>query len=161
MFLIHEWARRHNVAGVALTELMALLDPVQPPIVDPSSTSEADTQARCRVEAPKNGASLWRNNNGATMDETGRMIRYGLGNDSKKLNEVWKSSDTIGITPRMSTAPGQVFGVFTAVEVKHPGWTKPANARDRAQANFHATVRGLGGIAMFVQSVDDYRRLFR
>lgn len=159
---ITDWATRHGISPQALTELYDVLNPWMGTIPGTDGeTSEADTQSRLRVEAPRQGCALWRNNNGAYEDGTGRWVRYGLGNDSKKLNEVWKSSDLIGITRMTSTAIGQVFGVFTAVEVKHPGWTKPANKRDRAQAAFHTSVRGLGGIGMFATSVNDYRGIFR
>jgi hypothetical protein len=157
---VNQWAQRHGVSLQAYQELLAILHPQETAISASGDTSEADVQAKLRVEAPKNGASLWRNNNGATTDETGRLIRFGLGNDSKRLSEVWKSSDLIGITECVSTAPGQRFGVFTAVEVKEPGWTAPKNKRERAQAAFISTVRSMGGIGLFAQSVADYTRIF-
>ena len=40
--------------------------------------------------------TLWRNNSGAFKDQTGRMVRFGLGNDSAKINKHMKSSDLIG-----------------------------------------------------------------
>jgi len=159
-----EWAQRHNITQQALTELVALLDGPYGAPEPNNATSEAATQALCRVEAPKRGASLWRNNSGAgqmvEQDGSLRHLRWGLGNDSKKGNERSKSSDLIGITPMMSTAIGQVFGVFTAVECKHPGWTKPANKRDRAQEVFHKQVRRYGGLAMFAASIHDYQKIW-
>lgn len=159
-----EWATKWNVPAAALQDLRAIYVP--PP--GQTSTSEAATQARLRVEAPKLGAALWRNNSGAcrevTEDSNGdpvltdRMIRYGLGNDSKKLNDAWKSSDLIGITP-ITIRPdhvGKMIGVFTAVEVKHPGWTKPKNDRDRAQEAFLISVCHLGGLGMFVTHEGQY-----
>lgn len=153
---IFDWARRHNVAPHALAELVALIDPTYTYEPSGDEKSEAAVQAALRVRAAASGFSLWRNNNGACMDETGRLIRYGLGNDSKKLSDRWKSSDLIGITTMVSTAPGQTFGVFTAVEVKEPGWSKPKNKREVAQDNFLKTVRAKGGIGFFAQSVRDY-----
>lgn len=120
--------------------------------------SEAQVQQDLRLLAAQHGGSLWRNNMGACRDDTGRMIRYGLGNDSKKLNEVWKSSDLIGITP-VTVMPhhiGQRLGIFTAVEVKHPTWRGPSNARELAQRNFILDVTRMGGIGIFATSKEDY-----
>lgn len=151
---LHAWALRWGIPPGAVAELSLLFwSHVKP---DPEGVSESAIQASLRIEAPRLGNSLWRNNNGALPDETGRIVRYGLANDSKKLNEVWKSSDLIGITP--VTWAGRTFGVFTAVEVKPAGWTSPKNDRERAQANFHTSVEALGGIALFAQSIDDYRK---
>jgi hypothetical protein len=126
-------------------------------------TSEANLQSMLRLSAAERGHALWRNNNGACVDKTGRMIRYGLGNDSKKLNDEWKSSDLIGIT-RVVIGPehvGQTVGLFTAVEVKAPDWHMTAgDKRAQAQAAFINTVRGLGGIGLFATSLDDYEGIF-
>lgn len=158
---VYQWANRHGVPPNAIIELLDLLDPTHDrATVNHDHKSEMGVQASLRVSAARNGCALWRNNSGVAIDETGRHVRYGLGNDSKQLNEKWKSSDLIGITPMRSTAPGQIFGVFTAVEVKQPGWQSPRNARERAQANFMSTVKGFGGIGMFAQSLYDYERIF-
>lgn len=143
-----EWATKWNIPAAALEELRA----VYTPSFFDGGSSEASTQARLRVDAPKIGAALWRNNSGAVETEPGRWVRYGLGNDSKKLNDVFKSSDLIGITPVTVRAEhvGKAFGVFTAVEVKHPGWKKPENDRDRAQESFLVAVCQHGGLGMFV-----------
>ena len=93
------------------------------------------------------------------MTDDDRHIRFGLGNDSQKLNKVWKSSDLIGMTRVTSTAVGQVFGVFTAIECKRPGWVAPENERDRAQASFISTVRSLGGIGGFATDRNQYKRI--
>lgn len=159
-----EWASKWNVSAAALQDLRSIYVP--PPAE--GGSSEAATQSRLRVEAPKVGARLWRNNNGACRevreDEDGnavptdRIIRYGLGNDSKKLSDVFKSSDLIGITP-VTIQPqhvGRSVGLFTAVEVKHPGWKRPENARDRAQEAFLVSVCQLGGLGMFVTHEDQY-----
>lgn len=122
------------------------------------TSSEMQNQQLFRLEAPTRGDILWRNNNGACLDETGRMIRYGLGNDSVKISKVWKSSDLIGIR-RVRIEPehvGHILGVFAAVEVKRPGWTgRTLTAHEQAQYAFHETVRGLGGIAGFASSIDE------
>jgi hypothetical protein len=150
-----EWAAKWNIPAAALQDLRTLY---VPPPAGAVSTSEAATGARLRVEAAKIGAALWRNNSGACKDETGRMIRYGLGNDSKKLNDAWKSSDYVGPTPIFIKPRhvGLTMGIFTVAETKHPGWTKPENDRDRAQEAFMITVCQLGGLAMFVTHEDQY-----
>lgn len=114
----------------------------------PESTIQNKTRALFSYIGPN-----WRNNSGAFKDETGRVIRFGLGNESKKLNEKFKSSDVIGITPVLITPEmvGQVLGVFTALECKPEGWKQvPSDKRAIAQANFHDIVRKHGGFAGFV-----------
>jgi hypothetical protein len=153
---LHDWAQRYNISAAALAELTTLFVPDR---IEATGAGEATTQAGLRVLAPRLGCALWRNNVGAALDESGRVVRYGLGNDSKKLNDVWKSHDLIGITPVQWA--GRVFGVFTSVEVKKPGWRGVSNDRERAQFNFGVTVESLGGIAMFATSTDDYQKRVR
>lgn len=149
---LFEWAGRHAIPPHALGELLTLWHSVAGP-VDPGLT-EAGVQSRLRLCAAAAGNSLWRNNNGACKDDTGRLIRYGIGNDSKKLNDLWKSSDLIGITP--VSWQGRTFGVFTAIEVKREGWRAPENDRDRAQMQFGLTVESMGGIFAFATCNEDY-----
>lgn len=147
------WQARHPVAAA---ELQAILTPETPSV---SGSSEARVQSETRLAAVKYGA-LWRNNAGAYSDDTGRQIRYGLGNDSKKFWENWRSGDLVGIT-RIAVQPhhvGRTFGVFTMAEVKEAGWKKPKDARERAQMNCLRNVAMLGGIAGFVTGVSDYER---
>lgn len=150
---LDQWAARHGVSQAAMLELQHLFNSNVTP--GEAGPSEGAAQALIRLEAPKHGAMLWRNNSGALMDDDGRMVRFGLGNDSAKVNKGWKSSDLIGITP--VHWQGYTFGVFTAVEVKRPGWKKPQNARDRAQLAFMTTVKAYGGRACFATSAEDYR----
>lgn len=123
--------------------------------------SEAAVQQDIRLAAARRNAYLWRNNSGAFQDERGNFIRYGLANDSKKLNEEIKSSDLIGPTPVIVTQEmvGRTIAVFTAVEVKPAGWTGVRSARERAQAKFIALVRSLGGYAGFATSVEEAVRI--
>lgn len=156
---LEQWQQRWQISPQAMQELLALPIPTAD-LNDPAMTSEAGVQSQLRVTAPHLNGHLWRNNAGV-MDnpETGRPVRFGLGNDSPKINEVFKSSDLIGITP--VTWHGRIFGVFTAVEVKKPGWSKPSNKRERAQKNFLDTVTQMGGIATFATHVDHYTSLVR
>lgn len=124
--------------------------------------NEAELQQLVQIEASKRDCILLRNNSGAFKDETGRLIRFGLGNISSAYSEKIKSSDLIGftlvrITPEMI---GMTIPVFTAIEVKDPSW-KLTNGDKRAQAqnNFIQWVRAHGGIAGFVNSLENLRNL--
>jgi hypothetical protein len=152
---VFEWAVKHGVNQAALSELLAVLDPVRPGAVSAGNMkSEAAVQAALQIEAAKRGGALWRNNSGACVDQDGRQVRYGLGNTSAKLNDHFKSSDLIGITPMQ--IGNQIIGVFTAIEVKTPGWHGPSKSgRESAQNNYLAAVRAMGGIGKFAQSVGD------
>lgn len=125
--------------------------------------SEEAVQNAIRLRVAQLGGAIWRNNSGALKDETGRQVRFGLGNDSARLNAVWKSSDLIGIMPVTVTADmvGQRIGIFFAVDAKDPvKWRgMPQSARELAQENFFATVRKFGGIGGFAASVEDLERL--
>ena len=154
---IFDWANKYGVSLPAIHELLDICDPTRTSIESGREGSEAAVQGDIRIEAARRGISLWRNNSGALNDETGRLVRFGLGNDSKRINDEFKSSDLIGIWPQIVTAPmvGQIIGRFFAVEVKEPGWKKPSNKREIAQSNFLGHVRGLGGHALFAQDVKD------
>lgn len=125
-------------------------------------TTETPVQQQTRLEHAKIGP-IFRNNVGACEDQTGRQIRYGLGNDSAQMNRVIKSSDLIGITPTLILPHmvGYYLGVFTAYEVKRSGWTfpNPTNvaefARASAQRKFHDIVREACGFAGFVTDPND------
>ena len=114
-------------------------------------TTEAPTQQLLRVRAAELGCALWRNNSGAVtaVDARGikRPVRFGVGNDSTKLNKVWKSSDLVGIGPG---------GRFLAVEVKHPRWTYKGTEREVAQLAFIENVKRLGGHGFFCTSVYEF-----
>ena len=120
--------------------------------------NEATVQQQTRLAMARLGAQIWRNNSGACTDDTGRLIRYGLGNDSAQLNAVIKSSDLIGVMP-ITVQPhmvGQTIGVFTALEIKAPGWAlRPGDKRGLAQAAYHDIVRQAGGFAGFVTDPND------
>lgn len=118
---------------------------------------ETPRQQLIRLEAPKHGAILWRNNNGACVDKNGRHIRYGLANDSMQLNAEIKSSDLIGITQRVITPDmiGQTVGVFTSIEVKREGWVYKGTEREEAQNKWLLMVQSWGGIAGFATGPGD------
>lgn len=110
-------------------------------------------------------SNLLRNNSGACMDETGRLVRYGLGNISKQHTERVKSSDLIGITSIVVTPEmvGQTLGIFTAVEVKRESWKldKKLNKKEQAQFNFIQWVKSMGGFAGFSNNVDNLKEILK
>lgn len=116
--------------------------------------SEAAIQNRVRLEASRKGLRVWRNNVGACMDENGNFIRYGLANDSKKMNDLIKSSDLIGLRPlRIEQCHvGQIIGQFVAREVKAADWSYSGTEREQAQLKFLELVASLGGDAAFANS---------
>lgn len=104
-----------------------------------------------RLEAPRLGIWLGRNNVGALLDKRGVPVRFGLANDSAQMNSVMKSGDLIGIRPVVITANmvGCTIGQFVSRECKRPGWKFTGNAHEQAQANWAALVIKYGGDAKF------------
>jgi hypothetical protein len=113
--------------------------------------SETDVIAQERLKAANRGAWALRNNSGAFKDETGRLVRYGLGNDSKRINGVFKSADLIVIEPVIITADmiGQVIGQFVGIECKKRGWKYTGTDREIAQKRFLDKLIELGGRGYF------------
>ena len=151
---LSEWARRHNISPEALADLRNMSIPQSP---TPSGVSESVVQQRMRLEAPRNGVRLWRNNVGACVDERGNFVRYGLANESKAMNQEVKSADLIGITPVTITPQhvGDVLGVFTSIECKRAGWRYNPNSRDKAQREWAHIITTLGGFAHFATDPKD------
>lgn len=112
--------------------------------------SEALVQQETMTELCRLGAIPWRNNVGACTDQNGRVIRYGLANTSKQMNDHVKSSDIIAIWR----------GRFVAIECKHEGWTlTQGDKRAQAQKRFIDIIIANGGYAGFVSSVADLWRV--
>lgn len=123
---------------------------------------ESASASHIRLDAAQLGVELWRNNVGAFQDPSGRLIRYGLCNDSPALAKRVKSSDFIGITPVIVTPDmvGRIVGLFTAVETKASDWAFiPSDERAIAQAAFHDIVKRVGGLAGFARNVEEFRRI--
>lgn len=126
-------------------------------------TSEAAVQTHTRLAHAQIGP-MWRNNSGACYDDRGRLVRYGLGNDSAQINREIKSSDLIGITPVLITPNmyGQILGVFTAYECKPSYWGfREKDERAVAQAKFHRIVRDAGGFAGFVNDPNQIHSIIK
>ena len=154
---LHEWFCRN--AGQPLTfemfrDLQTTLGTYTPPLpvgADGIGKSEAWAQSLVRLEASEKGVKLFRNNVGVLKDETGRPVRYGLGNDSAKMNEVLKSADLIGLRPVLieQRHVGHVLGQFVSREVKAPGWQYTGTGREVAQMAWCNLVNSCGGDAAF------------
>lgn len=141
--MFSEWATRWGIPQAAIDELhQQIIGNAEMARHGAIGTSEERVQASVRYQAAQFGRMiLWRNNVGAMLDpKSGRMVRYGLANDSKAMNNRTKSSDLIGIGPG---------GLFTARECKPVGWRYMATDRERAQLNFLEIVVALGGDGKF------------
>ena len=115
--------------------------------------SESQVTSLHRLAEAERGTMLFRNNSGALPDRNGRLIRFGLGNDSAASNAEFKSSDWIGWRPTLITPDmvGECIARFVAHEIKHPGWhLTPGDKRGQAQARFGALVTRGGGEFRFV-----------
>lgn len=118
---------------------------------------ESESMVQCRRDISRQGGFSWRNNVGATpaqCDNCGAIrqpVRYGLANESKKLNEKLKSSDLILAIPRIIRPEdvGTVIPQFGSVEVKKAGWKGARDPREKAQAAWLALVTRLRGFACF------------
>lgn len=129
----------------------------------PNNKLESEVQDEISIEGPHHNCFLMRNNSGACEDRTGRQIRYGLGNISKRHSDAIKSSDLIGITTITVTQEmvGKPLGIFTAIEVKNAKWRHPKNKYETAQQNFLQWVKSRGGFAGFANSVDMFKEILK
>lgn len=152
---LHTWAIKHGVSFAALRELETILGtytPPLPPDAPEAGKSEAWAQSVVRLEASQKGLKLFRNNVGALKDTTGRQVRYGLANDSKKMNEVIKSADLIGWRPIVirPVHVGFKLAQFVSREIKEPGWQyDPSDPYQVAQFAWASLVNNDGGDARF------------
>lgn len=153
-----QWAIRNRVSEPALQELREMFGvDANVSVKAPSQivTTESGVQSLIRLEAPRKGVTLWRNNSGAFMNpETGQLVRYGLANDSKKLNEELKSGDLIGWRSILITPDhiGHTIAQFVSRECKKPGWKYSGSGREVAQLRWVSVVTAAGGDAMFASS---------
>jgi hypothetical protein len=99
--------------------------------------------------AGPHGIALHRNNNGATPTPAGQWIWFGLG--ASKGGSIG-SSDYIGGI--MITVGSVRIDAFVAIEMKKPGWKKPADERERKQAAFIAAINFRGGFGAFCEASD-------
>lgn len=128
-------------------------------------TPEQIAQDEVRLTAASVSMRLLRNNRGAFKNEHGRLVRFGLGNESEKDKD-FLSSDEIGgtmvtITPEMV---GKTVFIFTAIEVKPKGFKmrqfKPGT-REYGQLKFLEWVVSMGGFGGFATCADDLRAIHK
>ena len=154
-FALQQWAARWSIPAPCMADLLECMGvgvvPPEPPTPAPPQATEAWSQSMVRLESPRFGIWLGRNNVGALLDKRGVPVRYGLANESKQQNEVMKSGDLIGIRPVVITASmvGCTIGQFVSRECKRPGWVFRGDAHEQAQANWAALVIKYGGDAKF------------
>ena len=147
---IHKWATRNGVSADAISELYTIFG-MFPESDSNAIGDESLVQVEVRLEASRNGVRLFRNNVGALIDSRGVPVRYGLANDSKKVNSVIKSADLIGwrtvtITPEHV---GQQIAQFVSRECKRRGWKYTGGAHEVAQLAWLKLVVAGGGDAKF------------
>lgn len=154
-FALQGWAARWAIPAPCMADLLQCMGvgvtPPEPPTPAPPNATEAWSQSMVRLEAPRYGVWLGRNNVGALLDKRGVPVRYGLANESKQMNEVMKSGDLIGIRAVLIQPwhVGTTIGQFVSRECKRPGWTYRGDAHETAQANWAALVTKYGGDAKF------------
>ncbi len=152
---VTKWAIKYGVSHEALLALNAMCGIEDDTKNNNVGLSESYIQQAVRREGSKNGGKLMRNNVGALPDKTGRWVRYGLMNDSKKMNEQIKSSDLIGWNKVLITPEhvGTHIAQFKAREVKEGGWVFKGTAHEVAQQRFIELINLAGGDAKFVNKV--------
>lgn len=149
-----EWCQQHPAAAWELEQI--LTDSVTP-LSSSAATSEARAQQDARLSVARQGALSFRNNVGATPSKCKHCgakqqpVRFGLANDSKKMNDVVKSSDLILGIPRLITPQhvGTTVLQFGGLEIKRPGWPGVTTDHERAQAAWLALLESRGGYGRF------------
>lgn len=150
--MIDLWAKKWKIPDYIVNDLIKHLSHISVGNTGSEATTEKKISGLVRIEASQKGCLLWRNNVGVLKDERGVPVRYGLANDSVKVNKHLKSSDLIGIRSIriQQKHVGSMIGQFTAREVKKSDWEYKGTERERAQLNFLVLVNSYGGNACFV-----------
>lgn len=170
MMSLDEWATRWGLPLAALDELSRSVLHA-PQTVDQGSKSEARVQSEVRLEAARAGVYLWRNNVGAgavvdpkrlcseCREHSRGFLRWGLGNDSDRINSVLKSADLIGWRQRSITSDmvGSTIAQFVSREIKREGWQPSESDEDRAQARWATLVKSQGGDALIVTGIGSFK----
>jgi hypothetical protein len=156
MLTFDEWSQAFPEAAQALGYVLGAVPwPVIPSGGD--GKSEAWAQQQIRFSVARQGAYSWRNNVGATpakCRECGAQqqpVRYGLANDSEKLNQEIKSGDLILAIPRIIRPEdvGRTIAQFGSIEAKEPGWVFSGTKREKGQAAWATLINKIGGFARF------------
>lgn len=158
--ILEQWADDYGIPAEWLADLCARLGHLpEQTLPELKGRAENYVQNAVRIASAVRRPDesfywLGRNNNGAYDEDhpPSPGTRWGLGNDSKKLNDVCKSSDLIGyystfVTPEMV---GKRVAIFTAVECKADGWKlTTGDKRAQAQNRFGQMVIAAGGLFCF------------
>jgi hypothetical protein len=150
-----QWQQRHPHAAADLLITLRAMSQHTPE--GGEGKTEAWSQQRARFRIAEQGAHAWRNNVGATPSKCPHckeklpVVRYGLMNDSSKLNARIKSGDLVLAIPRVIRPQdvGTTIAQFGMVETKRPGWVYSGNEREAAQAAALSLISSLGGFACF------------
>lgn len=150
-----EWAARFPGAAAALAQTLNAVQSA--PVDGGGGKSEGWAQQQVRLKAAHAGWLTWRNNVGATPSKCPdcnapqRVVRYGVANDSAKLNAKVKSADLLGIRPLLITPEllGHTVGQFVSIEVKKPGHRFTGKGREAPQAAWASIVTRAHGFATF------------
>lgn len=124
---------------------------------------ETPVQQRILLEAAEQGVTLWRNNVGVCQTADGRTVRFGLANESERMNREIKSSDLIGVKPMLILPEhvGRIVGVFCCIEAKHSDWKYTGTEREIAQSRFITHHRQLGAVGGFCNDPSQLSELLR
>jgi len=109
-------------------------------------SNEAYVQNKIRLAVGVGEVRLFRNNTGALLDQSGRLIKFGLCKGSSDLI----GFRSITITPDMV---GTKVAVFSAIEVKDKGKTTVD------QRNFINVINKSGGFAGVARNVEDAKKI--
>lgn len=141
MSTLHQWAIAWGIPLPAIQDLQARMGTLTLPDAATSTgpaKSEAWAQSAVRLEAGQKGVKLWRNNVGALPDRSGRLVRYGLANESAQMNDVLKSPDLVGWRPVVIRPDhvGHKMALTVLREMKDPAWQYTGTPHEQAQLNF-------------------------
>lgn len=154
--VIREWGAAWGIPLAALLDLEARMgrgwrDVEAEGTATGTAGSEARQQSLVRLDAAKHDVLLFRNNVGAFQDSTGRWVRYGLANDTPKMNKAFKSGDLIGLRKRLITPAdvGKIIGQFVSREIKHETWVHTATEHEQGQDGWADLINSYGGDARY------------
>ncbi len=150
---IYQWAARHNIGIEALFELQGIFH-MQGGDYIPEHVHGVSEEAVASVlllEASRKDVRLFRNNVGVLRSDTGRPVRYGLANESNKVNAILKSGDYIGWRPVLIQHHhvGTTIAQFVSRETKKVGWHYVGDEHEQAQLAWLQLVISDGGDAAF------------
>jgi hypothetical protein len=161
--ILRSWAARHGVPFAAILELEQLLGVTAREVIaeldlapDHQQASESRVQSLVRLEAAQKGVMLTRNNVGALRDAAGRVVRFGLFNESPAQNKRLKSPDLAGWRPRIIQPQdvGNKIAQFVGREIKEEGWQyDPSDEHQAAQMACIQLIVADGGDACFATGI--------